>query len=86
MSKSLGNVVDPLEIIRDFGTDALRFTVATGMGILVCVLERGGGGGGLVHHAMPALLLPPCTISAEVMLSTVAAVCLHANKSYTPHF
>ena len=30
MSKSLGNVVDPLEIIRDFGTDALRFTVATG--------------------------------------------------------
>ena len=32
MSKSLGNVVDPLEIIRDFGTDALRFTVATGEG------------------------------------------------------
>ena len=30
MSKSLGNVVDPLDIIRDFGTDALRFTVATG--------------------------------------------------------
>ncbi len=32
MSKSLGNVVDPLEIIRDYGTDALRFTVATGEG------------------------------------------------------
>ncbi|GAX77411.1 hypothetical protein CEUSTIGMA_g4857.t1 [Chlamydomonas eustigma] len=30
MSKSLGNVVDPLEIIADYGTDALRFTVATG--------------------------------------------------------
>ena len=30
MSKSLGNVVDPLDIIRDYGTDALRFTVATG--------------------------------------------------------
>lgn len=30
MSKSLGNVVDPLEVIKDYGTDALRFTVATG--------------------------------------------------------
>ena len=39
MSKSLGNVVDPLEIIRDFGTDALRFTVATG------VRDEGWGGG-----------------------------------------
>ncbi|PVH28950.1 valine--tRNA ligase [Pararhodobacter oceanensis] len=28
MSKSLGNVVDPLEIIDEFGTDALRFTNA----------------------------------------------------------
>ncbi len=25
MSKSLGNVVDPLEIVKDYGTDALRF-------------------------------------------------------------
>ena len=40
MSKSLGNVVDPLEIIRDFGTDALRFTVATG----VCACRWVGGG------------------------------------------
>jgi valyl-tRNA synthetase len=32
MSKSLGNVIDPLEIIKDYGTDALRFTVATGLG------------------------------------------------------
>ena len=30
MSKSLGNVVDPLDVIGDYGTDALRFTLATG--------------------------------------------------------
>ncbi|WP_444657962.1 valine--tRNA ligase [Caproiciproducens sp. R2] len=30
MSKSLGNGVDPLEIIEKFGADALRFTLATG--------------------------------------------------------
>ncbi|SJZ55594.1 valine--tRNA ligase [Garciella nitratireducens] len=30
MSKSLGNGVDPLEIIKDFGADALRFTLVTG--------------------------------------------------------
>ena len=30
MSKSLGNGIDPLEIIRDYGADALRFTLATG--------------------------------------------------------
>jgi valyl-tRNA synthetase len=29
MSKSKGNVVDPLEIMDKFGTDALRFTLAT---------------------------------------------------------
>jgi valyl-tRNA synthetase len=28
MSKSLGNGIDPLEIIEEFGTDALRFTLA----------------------------------------------------------
>ncbi|MCL2219819.1 MAG: valine--tRNA ligase [Chitinispirillia bacterium] len=27
MSKSLGNTIDPLEIIRDYGTDALRFSM-----------------------------------------------------------
>jgi len=27
MSKSLGNVIDPLEIIKDYGTDALRFSL-----------------------------------------------------------
>ena len=30
MSKSLGNGIDPLEIIKDFGADALRFTLLTG--------------------------------------------------------
>ncbi|MCO5591983.1 hypothetical protein L7F22_045976 [Adiantum nelumboides] len=30
MSKTLGNVIDPLESIAEYGTDALRFTLATG--------------------------------------------------------
>jgi valyl-tRNA synthetase len=30
MSKTLGNVIDPLEIIGKYGTDALRFTLVTG--------------------------------------------------------
>ncbi len=30
MSKSLGNGIDPLEIIGEYGADALRFTLATG--------------------------------------------------------
>ncbi|MFW5980934.1 MAG: valine--tRNA ligase, partial [Halanaerobiaceae bacterium] len=30
MSKSLGNGVDPLEVIDEYGTDALRFTLITG--------------------------------------------------------
>jgi valyl-tRNA synthetase (EC 6.1.1.9) len=30
MSKSLGNGIDPLEIIDTYGADALRFTLATG--------------------------------------------------------
>ena len=30
MSKSLGNGIDPLEIIADYGADALRFTLITG--------------------------------------------------------
>lgn len=30
MSKSLGNVVDPVEIIGQYGADALRYTLATG--------------------------------------------------------
>ncbi|GFR44090.1 hypothetical protein Agub_g5252 [Astrephomene gubernaculifera] len=33
MSKSLGNVVDPLDTIATYGTDALRFTLATGTGV-----------------------------------------------------
>jgi len=30
MSKSLGNVLDPLDLIAEYGTDALRFTLLTG--------------------------------------------------------
>ncbi len=30
MSKSLGNGIDPLEIIKNYGADALRFSLATG--------------------------------------------------------
>ncbi len=30
MSKSLGNVVDPLRFVEEFGADALRFTLLTG--------------------------------------------------------
>lgn len=30
MSKSLGNGIDPLEIIDKYGADALRLTLATG--------------------------------------------------------
>ncbi|KAG9439211.1 hypothetical protein H6P81_019376 [Aristolochia fimbriata] len=30
MSKTLGNVIDPVDTIKEFGTDALRFTLALG--------------------------------------------------------
>ena len=30
MSKSLGNGIDPLEVIRDYGTDALRYSLVSG--------------------------------------------------------
>jgi valyl-tRNA synthetase len=30
MSKTYGNVIDPLEVMNDFGTDALRFTLLVG--------------------------------------------------------
>lgn len=30
MSKSLGNGIDPLELIRSYSADALRFTIITG--------------------------------------------------------
>ena len=33
MSKSLGNIIDPLDIIREYGTDALRYTLVTATAI-----------------------------------------------------
>ncbi|KAJ4971938.1 hypothetical protein NE237_005037 [Protea cynaroides] len=30
MSKTLGNVIDPIDTIKEFGTDALRFTISLG--------------------------------------------------------
>ncbi len=30
LSKTLGNVIDPLDVMEEFGTDALRFTLLTG--------------------------------------------------------
>lgn len=37
MSKTLGNVIDPLDTIQEYGTDALRFTLALGTPGQVCV-------------------------------------------------
>jgi len=33
MSKSLGNGIDPLDVVRLYGADALRYTVISGMGM-----------------------------------------------------
>jgi len=33
MSKSLGNGIDPLDVVRLYGADALRYTVVAGMGL-----------------------------------------------------
>ncbi len=33
MQKSLGNGIDPLDVVRQFGADALRFTVVGGLGV-----------------------------------------------------
>lgn len=36
MSKTLGNVIDPIDTMQEFGTDALRFTLALGTAGQVC--------------------------------------------------
>ncbi len=38
MSKSLGNGIDPLDVVRLYGADALRWTMVAGMGLGVDVL------------------------------------------------
>ena len=40
MSKSLGNVVDPVDTIAEYGTDALRYTLATGEPDVTRALRR----------------------------------------------
>jgi valyl-tRNA synthetase len=39
MSKTLGNVIDPLDTIKEFGTDALRFTISLGTAGQVSLLS-----------------------------------------------
>jgi valyl-tRNA synthetase len=38
MSKSLGNGIDPLDVVRLYGADALRYTVIAGMGLGVDII------------------------------------------------
>lgn len=38
MSKTLGNVIDPIDTIEEYGTDALRFTLALGTAGQVVIL------------------------------------------------
>jgi valyl-tRNA synthetase len=38
MSKSLGNGIDPLDVVHKYGADALRFTLVQGMGLGVDVM------------------------------------------------
>lgn len=40
MSKTLGNVVDPIGTMQEFGTDALRFTLALGTAGQVCYFKN----------------------------------------------
>lgn len=40
MSKTLGNVIDPIDTIKEFGTDALRFTLALGTAGQVCFASK----------------------------------------------
>ena len=65
MSKSLGNVVDPVETIQEYGSDALRFTLATGK-LNVCTLETASCNTDMVE------LLPRSLLSAELVLSWAA--------------
>ena len=43
MSKSLGNVVDPVDTIAEYGTDALRYTLATGEELLAYLALQAHG-------------------------------------------
>src|SRR5690606_16829476 len=38
MSKSLGNGIDPIDVVQRYGADALRYTLVSGMGVGADVL------------------------------------------------
>lgn len=54
MSKTLGNVLDPLDVIGKYGTDALRFTLATGQQHAQC-LKAWNFLSGCITHRLTAL-------------------------------
>ena len=58
MSKSLGNVIDPISLVEAFGTDALRFTLAAmaaqGRDIKLDIPHRGE----LSHQAVERRAVP----------------------------
>ena len=41
MSKSLGNGIDPLEVIDKYGADALRYTLITGNALVTICVSTG---------------------------------------------
>lgn len=73
MSKTLGNVVDPIDTIEEYGTDALRFTLALGTAgqvvILAAVLR-------LLRRNRKCLSFPPLSISG-VSSSLATFMALH---------
>lgn len=76
MSKSLGNVVDPVDVIETHGTDALRFTLATGR-TSACEHTMQ-----LWQHQLIRLLVSlngtasaPCSSGHPLLLATLAGPC-----------
>ena len=70
MSKSLGNGIDPLEVIERYGADALRYTVVSGMAVGHRPDPRSGRPRGVVR-AGPATSPTSCGTSAASCSGTV---------------